>query len=159
MKKLDTVRALVDERWTLTLATVDEDGRARTTPLFYVADARPRVYWFSSAASVHSRNALRAGQAAAAIYAETDEWRKIRGVQMRGPVMAVRDGAARQQIAARYVERFRLGAAPRLALRRATLYCLAPQWVRYLDNARRLGYRFEIELETEEPSWKTPLRG
>jgi uncharacterized protein YhbP (UPF0306 family) len=145
MSKLDTVRALLGAHSTLTLATVDEDGAPRATPLFYLADEAPRVYWFSSAQSVHSRNCARTGEAAAAVYAETAEWRRIRGVQMRGPARAVRDAGERQRIAALYIERFGLSAAPRLALKRATLYCLTPTWIRYLDNARRLGYRFEIE--------------
>jgi uncharacterized protein YhbP (UPF0306 family) len=151
MRKLDTIRTLLVAQSTLLLATVDGNGDPRATPLFYLAGEGPRLYWFSSSASLHSRNAMRAGKASAAVFAETDAWRKIRGVQMRGSVTQVRETELRQTVAAQYVERFHLSAAPRLALRRATLYCLRPTWIRYLDNARRLGFRFEMELpETED---------
>lgn len=146
MRKLDTIRTLLAAQSTLTLATVDADGRPRATPLFYLAGEGLRLYWFSSSASLHSRNVMRAGEASAAVFTETDAWRKIRGAQMRGPVVQVREAGLRQTVTAQYVERFHLSTAPRLALRHATLYCLAPKWIRYLDNARRMGYRFEMEL-------------
>ena len=157
MRKLEALRRLLEEQSTLTLATVDADGAARATPLLYVPEfidlpeGGLRLFWFSSASSVHSRNCAGEPMAAAAVYAETDEWRKIRGVQMRGRVEAVRDREARLEIAARYVERFRLSTAPRLALGRATLYCLRVEWIRYMENARRLGYRFEMEWAVAEP--------
>jgi hypothetical protein len=32
------------------------------------------------------------------------------------------------------------------AMTRSRLYVFEPSWVRYIDNSRRFGYRFEVRL-------------
>jgi len=132
---------------TLTLATSEAGGEPRIAPLFYVpwADGLT-VYWFSSRGSAHSRNLKRDPGAAVAIYRSTDRWREICGVQMRGKALAVADRAERKAVTTAYVERFRLGKVFDAALKRSRLYAFRPEWVRYLDNSRRFGFKFELSL-------------
>jgi uncharacterized protein YhbP (UPF0306 family) len=90
-KELETIASLLREESTLALATTDEQGRPCVTPLFYIADEELTLFWFSSRASLHSRNLKRAPMAAAAIYRHTENWKEIRGVQLRGPVTVIAD--------------------------------------------------------------------
>jgi len=116
--------------------------------LFYLAvhlgnDAL-RLYWFSSPRSRHSRNLKRNPAAAVTVYWPTEQWREIRGVQMRGSVSLVTDPARRSSIAAAYNIRFKLGTEFRAVQARSRLYEFQPSWIRYLDNSIRFGYKFEF---------------
>ncbi len=84
---------------TLALATCDPDGAPRVAPLFYLADEEFRMYWFSSLRSAHSRNLKRDPRTAVTVYAATDRWQEIRGVEMRGTARVVREHALRRGIA------------------------------------------------------------
>jgi len=145
MTRLEQVADLLRSQSALALSTAP-DGAPRSTPLFYTVDDDLRLYWFSSASSEHSRTLRRNPEAAVAIYRPTDEWRKIQGVQMRGVVSAVSDRERRRAVSAAYSERFGLGAFFKTAMARARLYVFEPTWIRYVDNTKRFGYRFEIRL-------------
>ena len=146
MNRPETIAALLKSQSTLALATVGEDGAARVTPLFYLADDDLHVYWFSSAASAHSKSLRRNPAAALTVYCPAESWKEIRGVQMRGAAAAVSDRARRRVIAEAYAERFRLGRVLRAGMARSSLYSFEPAWVRYMDNSRGFGYRFEMKL-------------
>jgi uncharacterized protein YhbP (UPF0306 family) len=64
---------------------------------------------------------------------------------MRGAVTAI-TGRQRRPIAEAYVERFRLGTLFRAAMVRSSLYAFRPRWVRYIDNSRGFGFRFELDV-------------
>jgi uncharacterized protein YhbP (UPF0306 family) len=145
-KKLELVAKLLDSETTLALATAMRDGSAGVAPLFYLPQEGLRLYWFSSSTSEHSRNLCESPRAAVTVYRRTAEWEKIRGVQMRGAVSAVSDRALRRTIAKAYEERFQLGKLFEVGMSRSTLYCFQPDWVRYIDNSRRFGFRFELSL-------------
>ena len=142
--KAGRIAALLREESTLALATAEDDGSPRVTPLFYIAGDDLTLYWFSSPASAHSRNLRSRPGAAATVYRSTDRWREIRGAQIRGAVSVV-TGPRRAEIASAYAARFHLGKLFPALLARHRLYALRPEWIRYLDNSRRLGYRFELE--------------
>jgi uncharacterized protein YhbP (UPF0306 family) len=147
MRQLETVVELLRSQSTLALATCDAGGTPRVAALFYLPVCVPgeglRLYWFSSSASRHSRNLRRDPIGAVTIYRSTDQWKQIRGVQMRGRVEVVNDRARRESIAREYAERFRLGAMLDAAMSRSRLYEFQPCWLRYTDNVERLGYKFE----------------
>jgi uncharacterized protein YhbP (UPF0306 family) len=148
-KELETIASLLREESTLALATTDEQGQPCVAPLFYIADEELTLFWFSSRASLHSRNLKRAPMAAAAIYRHTENWKEIRGVQLRGPVTVIADKERRRALIAAYCERFRLGALFKTAIGRCSLYALRPVFFRYIDNSRVFGHKFEIALEDE----------
>ncbi len=144
--KLDIVRRFVERHSALVLATTDPAGSPRATPLFYCASPSLSLCWFSSARSAHSANCMRSPLNSVAIHSGASDWKQIQGVQMRGLVSRVTDPAARAALAHAFAARFHLGAAPLVALRRSSLFCFVPSWVRYIDNTRRFGYRFELEI-------------
>ncbi len=146
MDRLQQIAALLKSESTLVLATTDDAGHSRSTPLFYICDDELALYWFSSSSSGHSKDLKREAQAAAAVFRPTSEWRKICGVQMRGRVEVAKDRALRKTITAAYCQRFQLGTFFRSAISRSNLYKFRPSWIRYLDNARRFGYKFEVSL-------------
>jgi uncharacterized protein YhbP (UPF0306 family) len=144
--KLEPVRSLLRAQTTLILATTGEDKLPRSTPLFYITDMDLNLYWFSSRSSLHSRNCVAHPEGSIAISTDARTWQKIKGVQMQGRITAVADRSLRKSITAEYVERFALGTLFSLAIRRSSLYCFTPRWVRYIDNSRRFGYQLEFNL-------------
>lgn len=141
------IRAFIRGQSTLSLATIDSNGEPRCTPLFFMADDSLRVYWFSSSRSVHSRNCMRSAAASVAVYYPTRAWQQICGVQMKGSVAQSRDQSMRSLIMADFVSQFRLVGLAGLAIRRSTLYCFTPWWLRFINNARGFGAKLEFRLQ------------
>jgi uncharacterized protein YhbP (UPF0306 family) len=150
--KLDRIRELLRSQTTLVLATTGESSLPRSTPLFFIADDNLRLYWFSSRSSLHSRNCARNPEVSVAVSRNVFRWQQIEGVQMQGLVSIVTDPALRKPIARDYSERFQLGNLFAFAIQRSSLYCFTPSWVRYLDNSRRFGYKFEMNLLSDSPN-------
>ncbi len=134
----------------LTLATVAEGELPSATPLFYLLHGGICLYWVSSASSLHSRNLVRGREVAAAVYAATDRWKKIHGVQMRGSVHIITDSQERKEVLRSYAERFHLGRVLRVAMSQSMLYKLVPSWIRLIDNSRRFGYNYEFKLYADD---------
>jgi uncharacterized protein YhbP (UPF0306 family) len=147
--KLDRIRAVLSSQTTLVLATAGEDSLPRSTPLFFIADDGLRLYWFSSRSSLHSSNCARNPKVSIAISKDASRWQQIQGVQMQGSVSLVTDRSLRNAIASAYSARFQLGNLFAFTIRRSSLYCFTPSWVRYLDNSRRFGYKFELNLPAD----------
>jgi uncharacterized protein YhbP (UPF0306 family) len=143
-KQLELIAALLRKETTLSLATSGAGGEASVAPLFYFADKELSLYWFSSESSLHSLNLERTLRAAATVYRSARSWREICGVQLRGEVSRVTEPERRAALAKAYYERFKLGRVFRLALHTSVLYCLRPEFFRYIDNARGFGYKFEL---------------
>jgi uncharacterized protein YhbP (UPF0306 family) len=150
-KQLELVAALLGEETTLSLATTGEGGLACVAPLFYIVDDELSLYWLSSESSLHSLNLSRNPRAAATVYRSVDNWREICGVQLRGAVCKVTEPERRAALVKTYCERFKLGRVLRLAVRHSVLYCLQPEFFRYIDNARGFGFKFELARGAE--SW------
>ena len=153
-RQLDRIAQLLREQTTLSLATTDEDGQPCIAPLFYIVDESLSLFWLSSPSSLHSRNSLRAPHAAATVYCAAQSWREIRGVQMRGPVSVVVEPQRRAAITQSYCERFKLGRVLRLAVRQSVLHVLEPEFLRYLDNSRGFGSKFELVRTAQ--GWSLP---
>ena len=146
MKDIERIAKLVKSESTVAVATRSPDGSPQIAPLFYLADDNLRLYWFSSCSSLHSRNLRKNNAAAVTIYRSADQWRKIRGVQMRGTVSLVTDPIRRNPISGEYADRFHLGPALRTKILRSGLFMFRPSWARYIDNGKQFGYRFETKL-------------
>jgi len=148
-QRLERIRALVGGQTTLALATTDQNLMPRSTPLFYIADANLRLYWFSSRSSRHSRNCARNPAASVAIFRDARHWRRIQGVQLEGTVSIIADRKQRRAITPQYVERFELGNLFSTAFHGSALYCFTPTWARFIDNSRAFGYKFELKLPAD----------
>jgi uncharacterized protein YhbP (UPF0306 family) len=145
-RQLETIAALLREQNTLALATTDRQGLPCIAPLYYIADEDLTLYWLSSQSSLHSENLKRMPNVAATVYRPTENWKEIRGVQLRGPVTAISDPARRRALIKAYCERFQLGAIFKTAIGRCSLYALRPVFFRYIDNSKVFGHSFEIAL-------------
>ena len=141
-KKL--VRVLLESENTLSLATVSQDGSPRVCPLFYITRDTFRLYWVSAESSEHSMNIAVSNEVSIAIYRSTERWRKICGLQMRGHAGVVLDPHLRKEIISDYAARFQLGRLLRLGVSRSALFEFIPSWIRYIDNSRHFGYKFEL---------------
>jgi hypothetical protein len=155
-EQLKLVAALLAEETTLALATGGEDGLAAVTPLFYIADEKLTLYWLSSEASPHSQNLRNESRAAVTVYREAESWRQIRGVQMRGLVSKVANPERRRALLKTYCGRFKLGRGLRLAIRQSVLYEFYPNFIRYIDNAKGFGCKFELTRQPEGWSLSRP---
>ena len=145
--ELETIAALLREESTLALATIDEQGQACVAPLFYIADEELTLFWLSSQTSLHSENLKRVPRAAATVYRQTENWKDIRGVQLRGSVTVIAEPRRRRALIKRYCERFQLGVLFKAAISQCSLDALRPVFFRYIDNSRVFGHKFEITLE------------
>jgi uncharacterized protein YhbP (UPF0306 family) len=143
---LQAIDHLLRSESTMVISTCSHGDAPHATPLFYLTGAQFELYWFSSPSSIHSRNVAKAPEASAVVYAPTDQWQRIRGVQMRGTVHKITQRTQRREISKAYCARFDLGILFRAVMARNSLYVFRPCWVRYLDNTRAFGFKFETEL-------------
>lgn len=146
LEQKEMVRSLLLEENTFTLATLGDDGRPYICPLFYVADDDLQIYWVSSADSLHSLHLGVRDKVSASVYHATSRWQEIRGLQMLGSARPVEDSAVNKQVRNLYAERFHLGQILRLALLKSSLYEFHPEWIRYIDNRRHFGFKFELKF-------------
>jgi uncharacterized protein YhbP (UPF0306 family) len=143
---LQTIRKFLEAQSTLALATIDANGNPQVAPLFYVSDDALNLYWLSSYTSRHSMNLTARERVAATVYPEAWHWTAIRGLQIEGAAYSVTDETTRQDILARYYQKFDLPPGFETIIADSTLYVLKPSWVRWLDNGVRFGYKSEIQF-------------
>jgi uncharacterized protein YhbP (UPF0306 family) len=169
------VRRLLQEQSAATLATQGTDGPWAAT-VFFASDEDLRLYFLSDPRTRHGRHLSLHPEAAVAVQPDCKRWAEIRGVQIKGQVGVLagpeRD-AALQLYLAKFPDVAALLRAPRDAdeskiargLAAATLYCLAPSWLRLIDNSQGFGCKQEIVIGDStdsvpvgrETSQSTPL--
>lgn len=132
----------------MTLATASYNG-PWAAAVFYASE-RLDLYFVSWNGSRHCADFETGGTVAAAIHAECDDWRRVRGVQLEGRARRL-TGKERTLAQKLYRAKF-----PRLAGARATppkvasalaksqWYRLVPKRLRFIDNTRGLGHREEL---------------
>jgi uncharacterized protein len=130
---------------TLVHSVRDAEGTVHSAPLFYFVSENLDLFWVSSHDSRHSICLLSEPRTSVAVFRSAFEWKRITGVQMEGAAAAV-DGPERSVLLTAYCARFHLGTVLSLAAARNTLYRFQPRWIRYIDNAKRFGYKFELTL-------------
>lgn len=153
----ERVRAFLAGHTTMVLATAGADGSWAAAVLYAVADDAEGLgcVFVSSPESRHGRD-IGARGPAAAVNAQHESWRTIRGVQLEGEVTAL-DGELRLEALLALVERFpwlsdmassadeqERRIAERLTA--STVYRLAPRRAVLIDNERGFGSREELEL-------------
>jgi len=143
--RLRQVYEFLQSESTLVLSTLGGDSLPHAAPLFYLVTEQLDLFWLSSPDSAHSCNLLAAPAASVAVFHSTFHWQKIAGVQMRG-LCSVVDDPGRQAILTAYCHRFQLGSLLSLAIARSRLYRFRPNWLRYTNNQKRFGFKFELDL-------------
>lgn len=149
-------RAFLRAHHTMTLATARDNFPWAASVYYVVWNAD--VYFFSNPNSRHMEDALRTGQAAAAISAAADDWKGIRGIQMTGRIREVRRTIEAAGVIGCYLKAFPFvrsffqkdtEASDLTAFFthfKARLYCFEPQCVYYLDNRIGFGCREKVCL-------------
>lgn len=128
----------------MSLATQGLDGQPHAATVYFAADdTRRNLYFFSDPASQHSLDLATNPRAALTIEPPLDDWRAIRGLQLRGTVQAVAPGPAWEQGWQVYLARFPFVKDMREIIARNTLYTFRPDWIRRIDNRRGFGYKEE----------------
>jgi hypothetical protein len=130
---------------TLVLSTKNPDGLVNSAPLFYSVTENLNMMWLSSEDTNHSKSVRMDPRASVAVFRSSFDWRKIAGVQMHG-LCSIVEGADRTPILDAYCSRFQLGSVLSCAVSRSLVYQFRPQWIRYIDNQKRFGYKFELVL-------------
>lgn len=139
----------------MTLATSSAEGKPHAAPVYFVAlptsrestqqdNSAPFVaYFFSEIDSQHSQDINQSGVAAGAIYAESQDWREIRGLQISGKVRLVSKGTEWQTAWKGYKQKFPFVSALKLIVAQNSLYALTPTWLRLVDNRIHFGFKQE----------------
>lgn len=143
---------LLEGQKTMVLA-VSEDNLPWTAPVYYVYQS-PALYFFSSPNSKHIQAVARCRQAAGAVYADSDRWQDIKGLQMVGKVHEVEDGHKTLTITARYLAKFPTalqllasGSDKAADLRsRVRLYGFWPTEIHCTSNTLAFGRRVQIRV-------------
>ena len=148
-------RVLISEQNTLTLATAEGDT-AWAAPVYYVF-VKSSFYFLSSPDSRHITEALKTGQASAAVHAAASTWKEIKGLQMTGEIRAVKPGLEAIQVLRAYLKKYPFTTeffkdnipldldtfAERFGVK---LYGFITSRVYYLDNQIRFAFREEVAL-------------
>ncbi len=149
------ITAFLAEHTTITLATVGADGTPAAAAVFYAHDADLNLYFLSEERTQHGQNLLANPVVAGTIQADGQDWRTIRGLQLRGLATPVA-GAALAHAVAVYSSKFAFVAALLMGgqgpgvlagpLARARFWVLRPFWFRLIDNTVRFGFKEELNL-------------
>ena len=149
------IAAFLAEHTTLTLATIGADGAPAAAAVFYAHDAGLNLYFLSEERTQHGRNLLADARVAGTIHADGQDWRGIRGVQVRGQARLAA-GTELVHAAAVYGRKYTFVAAlltgsggPGVLagpLARARLWVLQPAWFRLVDNTVRFGFKEDLVL-------------
>jgi uncharacterized protein len=153
------IRELLTAVSTMTLATVDPQGEAHASPVFFAADDNGRLYFFSDVTSAHARYAERSSRIAAAIHRETHDPDAIHGLQIHGLMRRVEQGADRDRAWSAYRERFPFIHRYASLVNRSALFVIEPDWIRLVDNRRGFGFKREWARRRDSAGEPTPPFG
>lgn len=150
---------LIRAQRTMVLATAFP-GEPWAAPVYYVYHA-PGFYFFSSPRSRHIEHGLGAESAAASIFADSERWDEIQGIQMSGTIALIRNYSKQLKIGARFILKFpfaepflktgpkedhpEAGEPPRVG-DRVHLYAFIPKAVYYVNNRLGFGKRVAVAL-------------
>jgi uncharacterized protein len=144
---------------TLTLATVGEEGLPAAAAVFYAHDAGLNLYFLSEERTTHGSNLVAKPEVAGTIHADGQDWRSIRGLQVRGAASRV-PVSGYAHAAAVYGRKFAFVGALLAGgqgagvlsgpLARARFWVLRPAWFRLVDNTVSFGFKEELNLAVEE---------
>jgi uncharacterized protein YhbP (UPF0306 family) len=143
---------MLDHQKTMVLA-VNIDNAPWVAPVYFIY-IQPGIYFFSSPRSMHIQALRECRQTAGAIYAESDRWQHIHGLQMTGRVEEILSLPEKLRITTRYLIKFpfarelmsaELDRIGKLS-QKVSLYVFRPTETHCTDNRLGFGRRVRIEL-------------
>jgi uncharacterized protein YhbP (UPF0306 family) len=141
----ETVRDLLADRTTLTLASAGENGPWAAD--VYFVRVGTGLYFHSSPESRHSREFQADPRAAGTVHADAKGWRDIRGLQLEGTVTEVESKVEKGRAVAAYFLKFPFAAevfARKGLAGKVRIYKLTPSRVLLIANSEKFGERLEI---------------
>ncbi len=142
------LRALFDSVSTLSLATLDAEGRPHAANLYFAPDEALNLYFVSDPRSAHSRHVADRPDVAATLYAPVKMWQQIRGIQLHGTCMPLPDEQWGQAWRI-YLKKFPHITEIEDLVRSQRFYRIQPRWFRLIDNTVRFGYKVETPWPIE----------
>ncbi len=143
---IERVSAFLAKRTTMTIATVDREGKPQAADLFYVSDDRLNLYFLSGDRSHHAANLSRVNRVALTVHNDTWDWRDIQGVQIEGEARAVTDPDERDRAWSLFRRKFPFTSEYVDQIVRSNFCAVTPQWVRLIDHTHGSDYREEFTL-------------
>jgi uncharacterized protein YhbP (UPF0306 family) len=150
------IHAFLAQHTTLTLATVSAIGEPAAAAVFYAADEALNLYFLSEERTEHGQNLMIRLEVAGTVQADGQDWRAIRGLQLRGHAHLVNPNELGHAVTT-YGRRFAFVAlllagrsgpgALSGPLARARFWVLRPTWLRLVDNTIRFGHKEELRLD------------
>ena len=141
----ETVRDLLADRTTLTLACVDEGGPWAAD--VYFVRMGGALYFYSSRESRHARAFKDDPRAAGTIHTDAKGWRDICGIQLEGTVTEVESKSEKGRAVASYFLKFPFAVEvfgrKRLS-EKVRIYKFIPARVLLIENSEKFGERAEI---------------
>jgi len=145
----ERVLELIEDVWTMTLATFGEHG-PWSAPVYYLFRDQ-RFYFFSSPSSRHIQDGLdRPG--AASVFRVHERADRLEGLQMNGTIQRQTPGIRSATAAAAYARRFGITVSGPDCLNffqtafHARMYAFLPGQVYHMDNRRGFGSRERVVL-------------
>lgn len=139
---------------TIILATYGED-ETWATPVFFV-NRGFRIYFLSELTSIHSCKLQKNPFLAAAITEDYGDFRKIQGIQLRGRAYLVNSLMETAVVLASYFKKYpdakHILETPSSfkGVSKARWHCIIPEFIKFTDNTRKFGERFELNLKDVE---------
>jgi uncharacterized protein YhbP (UPF0306 family) len=131
----------------MTLAT-GAGGKIWAAAVFYV-NLDFYLFFLSAGHTRHARHLAESPWAAATIQEDYDDWQKIKGIQLEGPVKLL-SGATQQRAIQVYSKKFsfldKATGVLAAALTKVNWYQLTPSRLYYIDNSLGFGHREEVPL-------------
>ena len=137
------ISEFIEKHNTLTLATVKKHDVCAAA-LFYVSvDQGTSLIFVSNPKSEHIKNLDYSQKCAATIQENNLDWENIKGVQIKGNIMAADDKYWENYLTTfEYISKSETLAK---AMKKVTLYKLEINWARFIDNAKGFGNKKEYE--------------
>jgi uncharacterized protein YhbP (UPF0306 family) len=151
IEKTQLILDYLENHNTIILSTYGEDGQW-ATPVFFV-NRGFRIYFLSEQTTIHSCNLRQNSLMAAVITEDYGDFRKIQGIQLKGHAYLVNSLKETAVALAAYIIKY--PAAKHIlqtptsfkGVSKARWHCIIPELLRFTDNSRRFGERFELKLK------------
>jgi uncharacterized protein YhbP (UPF0306 family) len=140
------VAAFLAKHTTMTIATVDPDGRPQAADVFFASDDDLKLYWVSDERSRHSQNLGRAERVAASVHQETWDWRDVQGLQIEGWARQIVDPVDAGRAWALFRDKYAFTSAFTDEIAGSRFYVMTPSWLRVIDNSLHFGHHEEFNL-------------
>lgn len=148
--------SLINAQRTMVLATEDNRG-PWAAPVYYVY-SEPCFCFFSSPNARHIQQIASDSVVAAAIFADSDHWQEIRGLQMSGFMREISKRTEQLKSIARFLLKYPFAkpflqpstpettGAPAVG-DKVRLYAFTPKETYYVNNSLGFGKRFPVNLQ------------